>query len=120
MIIGFRGSAMSAALTKLLLFIAVVTLTGFAASEKVGYPKTHTITIQGMRFSPANLEVSLGDTVIWKNQDVVPHTATSDRKSFDSGEIKAGASWKHVAKKAGSYPYICTYHPTMKAELVVR
>ena len=120
MIIRFRGGAISAALTKLLLFIALITLTGFAATEKVGYPKTHTVTIQGMRFMPANLEVSVGDTVIWKNQDVVPHTATSARKSFDSGEIKAGASWKYVAKKAGSYAYICTYHPTMKAELVVR
>jgi plastocyanin len=111
---------MSAALIKLLLFIAVATFTGLAASDRAAHPKTHTITIQAMRFIPANLQVSAGDTVIWKNQDVVPHTATSDRKSFDSGEIKAGASWKHVAKKAGSYVYICTYHPTMKAELVVR
>jgi plastocyanin len=111
---------MPAALPTLLVVIAIVTFAGFAAPEKVGHPKTHTIAIEGMRFIPADVEVSVGDTVIWKNQDVVPHTATSDSKSFDSGEIKAGASWKHVAKKAGSYAYICTYHPTMKAELVVR
>jgi plastocyanin len=111
---------MSAALTKLLVFTALVTLTGFTVSERGGHAKTHTITIQGMRFIPANLEVNVGDTVIWDNQDVVRHTATSARKSFDSGEIKAGASWKHVARKAGSYPYVCAYHPTMKARLVVR
>jgi plastocyanin len=120
MIARFRGSAMPAALPTLLVVIGIVTLAGFAAPDKVDHAKTHTIAIQEMRFIPANLEVNVGDTVIWKNQDVVPHTATSDSKSFDSGEIKAGASWKYLAKKAGSYPYICSYHPTMKAELVVR
>jgi len=73
-----------------------------------------------MTFIPANLEVRVGDIVVWKNEDIVSHTATSDRRGFDSGEIKAGMSWKYVASKRGSYPYICVYHPTMKAQLTVR
>jgi plastocyanin len=111
---------MSAVLTLLLLLTALMTLTGFAVSEKAAHPKTHTVTIQGMKFVPANLEVKVGDTVVWKNEDIVSHTATSNRKSFDSGEIKAGMSWKHIAGKKGSYAYICTYHPTMKGELTIR
>ena len=42
------------------------------------------------------------------------------RKSFDSGAIQPGMSWKYVVKKKGSYSYICVYHPTMKAELIVQ
>jgi plastocyanin len=110
---------MSAVLTPLLLLAALMTLTGFAVSEKAAHPKTHTVTIQGMKFVPTNLEVNVGDTVVWKNKDIVSHTATSNG-SFDSGGIKAGMSWEHIAGKKGSYPYICVYHPTMKAELTIR
>ena len=39
--------------------------------------KTHTITIEGMRFQPEVLTVSPGDTIVWVNKDIVPHTATS-------------------------------------------
>jgi plastocyanin len=109
-----------AALAPLLVLTASVTCAGFAASQKAAHPKTHIIRIQGMKFIPANLEVAVGDSVVWKNEDIVAHTATSDRKGFDSGEIKAGMSWKYVARKKGSYTYMCTYHPTMRGELTVR
>jgi plastocyanin len=116
----FRRSTKRAAVAPLLLLAALVTFTGLAASQKASHPKTHVVRVQGMKFIPANLEVTVGDTVVWKNEDIVAHTATSDSEGFDSGEIKPGMSWKYVAGKRGSYPYICAYHPTMKAELTVR
>jgi plastocyanin len=109
-----------AAVAPLLVLTALATFAGFAASQKAAHPKTHIVRIQGMKFIPANLEVAVGDSVVWKNEDIVPHTATSDRKGFDSGEIGAGMSWKYVARKKGSYPYTCAYHPNMKGELTVR
>jgi plastocyanin len=114
----YRGSRISITLRTLL--ICAAALAGLSASEGAARPKTHTITIHGMRFLPANLEVNLGDTIIWQNEDIVPHTATSVSKSFDSGGIEPGKSWKYVAKKKGSYSYMCLYHPLMKAELVVQ
>jgi plastocyanin len=104
----------------LLLFTALPILTGFAVSDKSANSKTHTITIHGMQFIPASLEVNAGDTVTWKNEDIVPHTATADTKRFDSGAINGGMSWKYVTRNKGSYSYICLYHPTMKAMLVVQ
>lgn len=80
---------------------------------------THTITIEGMKFSPATLTVKAGDRIVWDNKDVVPHTATA-RGVFDSGAIAVGKSWSHVAPKAGKYDYVCTFHPGMKATLVVQ
>lgn len=82
-------------------------------------PKTHTVVIKGFQFIPERLEVAAGDTVVWKNEDIVPHTATA-KKVFDSKGIEKGQSWQHVAKQKGSHIYICTYHPTMKGELVVK
>jgi plastocyanin len=80
---------------------------------------THTIRIEGMRYVPATLTIKRGDKVVWDNKDVVPHTATA-KGAFDSGHIAAQRSWSHVMKKAGRYEYVCTFHPGMKAVLVVQ
>jgi plastocyanin len=83
-------------------------------------PKTHTVTIEGMRFQPESLTVARGDTVVWVNNDLVPHTATSDDGSFDSRIIQAEKSWKFTAGKRGEFAYACAFHPTMKATLQVK
>lgn len=88
------------------------------AAEKPA-PKTHTVLITGFKFVPEHLTVAAGDTVIWKNQDIVPHTATAT-KVFDSKGLDKGQSWSYIAKRNGNYPYICSYHPTMKGLLVVK
>ncbi len=82
--------------------------------------RTHTIAIRGMNYLPVTLIVNVGDTVVWKNEDVVPHTATDRGKSFDSGAIVSGASWSYVANKKGTYSYYCTFHPNMNGKLIVR
>jgi len=67
--------------------------------------------------------VHAGETVEWKNDDIVPHTATADgqdqKPAFDSGTIHTGAAWRYVAQKKGTYNYICTLHPNMKGKLIV-
>ena len=80
---------------------------------------THTVTLEGMKYSPATLTVKKGDKVTWRNKDVVPHTATAPGR-FDSKQIAPGASWTWTARKAGTHDYICTYHPGMKATVVVK
>ncbi len=82
--------------------------------------QTHTIAIHGYEFVPATLTINVGDTVEWKNEDIVPHTATSDGKGFDSKNIEPKAAWKTVISKAGDYAYHCDFHPTMKAKLMVK
>ena len=82
--------------------------------------KTHTVTIEGMRFQPEVLTVSPGDTVVWVNKDLVPHTATSKEGGFDSKDIQADKSWRYTIQTTGEFAYICTFHPTMKAMLRVK
>lgn len=83
-------------------------------------PRTHTVVLKGMRNMPATLVVNAGDTVVWKNEDVVPHTATDRAKRFDSGSIEPGGSWSYVADRKGTYSYYCAYHPNTKGRLIVR
>jgi plastocyanin len=78
------------------------------------------ITIKQLKFQPDVVTVSPGETVTWKNEDFVPHTATSDPKAFDSGTIAVGDSWSFKApSQPGDYFYSCTLHPNMKAKLTV-
>ena len=81
---------------------------------------THTIVIADMKFVPETLTVKAGDTVVWVNKDFFPHTATAQDRSFDSRDLATNKSWKYVAAKKGTFSYICTLHPTMKATLIVK
>jgi plastocyanin len=94
-----------------------------ACDSPARHPRTHQVEIRGMQFVPAELTVGAGDTVVWTNRDVMPHTVTADRAAavaFDSQQIASQATWRYEAKVAGVYTYTCTYHPTMRATLTVR
>ena len=83
-------------------------------------PQAHTVVIRGMKFQPQVLAVKAGDTVEWKNQDIVPHNAVStETKEFDTGTMAVGGSWKHEALKKGTFFYTCTLHLNTKGKLVV-
>jgi plastocyanin len=80
----------------------------------------HTVAIEAMQFAPATLEVKVGDTVTWQNKDPFPHNVRSADGQLRSPDFQAGASWTFKARKKGTFPYVCTLHPSMKAVLVVR
>lgn len=84
-----------------------------ACAPSIGAAETHIVEINGMAFTPAALDVAVGDTVTWINNDVVPHTATAADGAFDSGAIDQGAEWSLVIESAGSVDYVCTFHPQM-------
>lgn len=82
--------------------------------------KTDTITINMMKFNPDVLSVNKGDTILWINKGLVPHTVKSyqDNK-FYSDTLAPGQSWKWVVNDSASY--FCTLHPaTMKAKLLLK
>jgi plastocyanin len=102
------------------MYLLVVPLLGaLSLLNSAPSEKAHTVLIKGFQFVPECLEVETGDMVIWKNQDIVPHTATA-KNVFDSKQIAAGGSWRYTVTRKGNIPYICAFHPTMKAELVVK
>lgn len=78
---------------------------------------THAVEIKDFKYAPITLTIKKGDTVKWTNQDTVEHTATGS--GFDSGLLGKGESFSFVFTQAGTYPYICTPHPNMKATIIV-
>lgn len=78
------------------------------------------VTIENIKFNPEVLEVHKGDTVIWENKDIVPHTVTTEKPAFDSKQIQPGHRFKWKVKGAGEIDYKCMLHPTMKAKLTIK
>jgi plastocyanin len=100
------------------MLIAVAAATSVSCAREV--PRAHVVLMKDIGFQPAELTVSQGDTIVWKNEDFVPHTATARDGSWDSKTINADSSWQYVANKAGRYSYYCVFHPTMKGTIEVR
>ncbi|MCC7196060.1 MAG: cupredoxin family copper-binding protein [Gemmatimonadaceae bacterium] len=80
-------------------------------------PRTVSLTIENLAFTPATATVAPGDTLVWTNRDLVPHTVTARDGAFDSGSIAAGATWTYVAPRTGTVAYYCVFHPTMQGTL---
>jgi len=79
------------------------------------------VDIRDFAFSPNPVEIAVGDTVTWTNQDEVPHTATGeDRAVLQSGTIAPGASFSQVFPEAGEFGYFCEFHPNMAGTVVVQ
>lgn len=79
----------------------------------------HVIEIHKMKFQTKSLNVKVGDTVTWINKDLVPHTATANDKSWDSGRLSKGESFSLTITSQTNLDYFCFYHRQMKAKLVL-
>ena len=70
-------------------------------------------------FSPANLDVLVGDNVIWRNNSVKTHNVKSEAEGYNSGRFGPRTAANHVFASAGSFPYVCTIHDGMTGEIGV-
>jgi plastocyanin len=90
-------------------------------------------TLTDTAFSPNSIEVTVGQTVVWTNDDSAFHTITSGTagaadvgKEFDSGLTgptaltSKGKTFEHTFDRIGDYPYFCTLHPAMVGTVIVK
>lgn len=67
---------------------------------------------------PVNAKV--GDVITWSNSDGVPHKVALDDGSCQmSDNIPGGGSKSLVFTVAGTYPFHCTVHPSMKGTITI-
>ena len=71
---------------------------------------SHLVVLTGIVFTDADITISVGDTVIWRNDEGF-HNVEADDGSFSSGD-PAQAPWtfKHVFTAKGVNPYFCIVH----------
>ena len=77
------------------------------------------VSIKAVSFSPKALVVQRGDTVVWRNADIVRHNVVSvDR--FESDELATGDTFSWIPDVKGLIRYRCTIHQRMRGELTVQ
>jgi plastocyanin len=82
-------------------------------------------------YDPDPVEISVGDTVRWTNDDSTPHTITSGGpddpdagQEFDSSPnlnplLAPGDTFEHTFTEAGEFPYYCQLHPNLVGTIIV-
>jgi plastocyanin len=78
------------------------------------------VGIKNVAYLQPRLQVTVGTTIEWTNNDPMPHTVTATNKSFDSGLINPGRTFRYTFTKAGTFNFFCVPHPFMKGTVVVR
>ena len=76
-------------------------------------------------YIPDRLSISVGDKIIWQNEDTAFHTVTSGKpesgsdNKFDSGMFSKGEEYSHEFRKSGTFDYFCLLHPWMEGTIIV-
>jgi plastocyanin len=77
-------------------------------------------SMKSLAFQPSRIVIGVGTTVAWTNDDAVDHTVTAIDRSFDSGSMTPGATWRYRFTRTGSYQFFCVLHPFMKGVVIVK
>jgi amicyanin len=77
------------------------------------------VKIDNFTFSPPQLTVKAGTTVIWVNEDDIPHTVTSSARAFKSKALDSEDTYTFTFTTPGTYTYFCGLHPHMTGSIVV-
>ena len=80
-------------------------------------------------FQPSPIQLQVGDTVTWINDDLEPHTVTSGSSGVPDNKFNSSpdfiplmapdASFSHTFTEVGEYPYFCMLHPNMVGTVIV-
>lgn len=77
------------------------------------------ITMVDSVYRPRSVSVPRGTRIRWVNGGALLHSSTSTRGLWDSGLLDPGESYSRVFRRAGTFRYACTIHPTMRGRIVV-
>lgn len=95
------------------------------------------VTLQTFRFEPGEIEIEVGETVTWTNNDDILHTVTSGKGQkqgvpgvsenkdaqpdglFDQQMDGVGATFEFTFEKSGTFNYFCSIHPGMTGKVIV-
>ena len=95
---------------------------GASAYAVVAYAAEHTIGQKGKLFSQSEINIKVGDSVVFVNDDKIPHNVMSmdANNKFNLGSLRPGSATPVTFKTAGNVEVICAIHPSMKMHVKVQ
>lgn len=75
------------------------------------------VSIEDLVFTPAEIDVKVGETIEWTNKDPIAHTATVK----DGWEVMLppGAKGTRKVEAGDTVDYYCRFHPNMTGRITV-
>jgi plastocyanin len=89
----------------------ILTLPAVAAGAEVN--------IDNFAFTPKELTVKAGTTIVFRNRDDIPHSVVASKGEFHSKALDTDDSFSFTFAKAGSYAFSCGLHPRMQGTITV-
>jgi plastocyanin len=77
-----------------------------------------TVSMVGLAFNPSTVDVPVGGTVTFVNDDTVQHNVAGE--SWSSGPLDPGKSFTQAFSTAGAIAVRCTIHPSMTMTVNVK
>jgi plastocyanin len=101
------------------LLVAITLVLAFAANAMAAQV---VVTQKGRKFSEKKIELNVGGSIKFVNDDDVTHNIHSTTKghAFDIGAQKPGKTVVHTFGKAGKIKLRCAIHPKMKIKVTVK
>jgi plastocyanin len=103
---------------KKLLLVAAVLLISMSGS----FAATWRVRVSNFAFTPATLNVAVGDLIVWRWQSGT-HTTTSlnvppGARPWDRPINSTNTIFRYRVRVAGTYTYDCTFHPTQMQGMI--
>jgi plastocyanin len=76
--------------------------------------------IADFHYKPRTQRIAKGTQVTWKNVDTANHTVTFADGPGELGNISERGSRSARFPRAGTFTYVCEYHPSMHGKVIVR
>ncbi|MBB5221913.1 amicyanin [Amaricoccus macauensis] len=82
------------------------------------------VNIAKMKYETPDLKVAPGTTVVWVNQEAMPHNIAFQKgvvgdDAFEGAMLKKDEAYVVTFNEAGTYAYHCTPHPFMRGKVTV-
>jgi len=75
--------------------------------------------IKDFEFTPTAVTAKVGDVITWTNNGATQHNPTLDDGSCQTDPINGGATGSLAFSKAGTFPFHCAIHPSMKGTITI-
>lgn len=79
---------------------------------------TYYVTMSNFTFTPAQITIKAGDTIIWTNQDATQHSVVGP--GFSSPVLSNGETYSVTFNDKGTFAYHCGIHPNILGTVIVQ
>lgn len=77
------------------------------------------VNIENFDYSPREIRIKRGESVVWTNKDSVEHTVTFRGGLGNSSLLTSEENYSMIFTETGEYNYYCSPHPNMHGKIIV-